>query len=104
MDEIMRAPNAWPFRDAAAASAGRAARGTLDSIRAQLQARFYSNALEWATDVRGLLSSFLPSVEDAAKEAAGQKGQGGTSDVAMTDSVQDEKGDDGLYTDRRVPR
>ena len=62
MDELLQAPNSWPFRETANNQA--AHKDNLDSIKARLIARAYANALEWATDVRKLLSSFLPQKDD----------------------------------------
>ncbi len=65
MDELLQAPNSWPFRDSAVPKGGSAKHGTLDRVRAKLVSRSYANALEWATEVRQLLSYFIPKQENS---------------------------------------
>ena len=64
MDELLKAPNSWLFRDSACTKGCNSTSGTMDNIRARLLSRTYANALEWATDVRQLLSSYLPQRDE----------------------------------------
>jgi hypothetical protein len=94
MDEILQAPNSWPFRNCVAVKSRRC----LQDIRSRLQGRMYTNALEWATDVRSLLSSFLPESEDSdAGSVLPRLGSASTGGGRMVD---DEARADEEYTDR----
>jgi hypothetical protein len=94
MDEILLAPNSWPFRNSSAAKG----KGCLNDIRARLQGRAYANALEWATDVRRLLSSYLPESEDNdVGDALPRLGSTSSEGGRMVD---DEARADEEYTDR----
>jgi hypothetical protein len=95
MDEILQAPNSWPFRNCSAAKG----RGCLNDIRARLQGRGYANALEWATDVRRLLSSFLPDSEDSS-DTGGALPRLGSASSEGGRMVDDEARADEEYTDR----
>ncbi len=94
MDEILQAPNSWPFRNCSAVKGRRC----LNDIRAQLQGRVYGNALEWATDVRRLLSSFLP--ESEVSDAGGVLPRLGSASSGGGRMVDDEARADEEYTDR----
>ena len=93
MDELLQAPNSWPFRDSAVPKGGSAKHGTLDRVRAKLTSRSYANALEWATDVRQLLSNYIPMQENSDAGSILPLNLGA---AALTkDTVGDEE-----YTDR----
>lgn len=94
MDEILQAPNSWPFRTGSAVKGRRC----LNDIRARLQERMYGNALEWATDVRRLLSSFLPESEES--DAGGVLPRLVSANSGGGKMVDDEARADEEYTDR----
>ena len=94
MDEILQAPNSWPFRNSSAVNS----RGCLNDIRARLQGRGYDNALEWATDVRRLLTSFLPESEE--NDGGGVLPRLGSASSEGGRMVDDEPRADEEYTDR----
>jgi hypothetical protein len=96
MDEILQAPNSWPFRNCSAIKGRRC----LHDIRSRLQGRAYANALEWATDVRRLLSSFLPESEDS--DAGGLLPRLGSTSSGGGRMVDDEARADEEYTDRCI--
>ena len=95
MDELLQAPNAWPFRAAAIKPDEGAQHGTLDSIKARLISREYPNALEWATDVRRLLSSYLPQKDE--KETGGSFPK-----LNSASTLDKDLGADVEYTDKWV--
>ena len=95
MDELLQAPNAWPFRAAAIKPDKGAQHGTLDSIKARLISREYPNALEWATDVRRLLSSYLPQKDE--KETGGSFPK-----LNSASTLDKDLGADVEYTDKWV--
>jgi hypothetical protein len=96
MDEILQAPNSWPFRSSLVAKG----KGCLNDIRARLQGRVYANALEWATDVRRLLSSYLPESVDS--DVGGVLPRLGSTSSDGGRMVDDEARADEEYTDRSL--